>query len=102
MLISARNVVDGQSKESLTRMTGEVCTQTSMEVDSFVSDIGGLCESLSLIAKYCCDYQDMEDTKITSLVEHCFICANEMLNFQHDQGMSHTCRIMNVVHLFYK
>ena len=99
MFVSARNVVNGQSKEAITRMTEEVCSQASMEVDSFVSDIGGLSESLSLIAKYCCEYQETEDTKITSLVEHCFICANEMLNFQHDQGMSHTCSVMNAVYL---
>ena len=71
----------------ITRMTAEVCTEAGLRVDSFVSDISGLCESLSLIAKYCCDYQDVEDTKIASLVEHCFICANEMLEFTHDQGM---------------
>ena len=67
-------------------MTGEVCTQAGVPVDNFLSDIGGLCESLLSIAKYCCDYQDMEDPKIVSLAEHCFICANEMLNFQHDKG----------------
>jgi hypothetical protein len=99
------NVVDNQSKEAITHMTAEVCAQVGIGVDSFINDIAGLCESLSLIAKYCCDYQDMEDTKITSLVEHCFICANEMLKFQHNQGMSHTmsCNIIkNTVRLDHK
>ena len=87
-------IVEGQSKEAITQITEEVCTQAGMEVETFIDDIGGLCESLALIAKYCCEYQDIEDTKITSLVEHCFICANEMLNFQHNQCMSHTCMLL--------
>ena len=97
------NVVSDQSKEVITQMTAEVCTQAGLRVDKFIRDIGGLCESLSLIAKYCCD-QDIEDPKIASLVEHCFICANEMLKFQHDQGMSDMryFGIMNTAHLFHK
>ena len=96
MSVCIYNVVDNQSKEVITQMTAEVCTQAGLRVDKFVRDIGGLCESLSLIAKYCCDYQGVEDTRITSLVEHCFICTNEMLKFQHDQGMS-DMRYFNLV-----
>ena len=81
------NAVDGQCKEAITRMTEGVCLQAGLPVDNFLSEISGLCESLLSIAKYCCDYQDMEkNPKIMALVEHCFICANEMLSFQHEQG----------------
>jgi hypothetical protein len=37
-----------QSNEAITQMTVEECVQVGMGVDSFINDIAGLCESLSL------------------------------------------------------
>ena len=68
-------------------MTQEVCNEAGVEVENFLCEINGLCESLSSIVEWCCDYKDVGNPKIVSLMEDCFICANEMLNFQHDQGI---------------
>ena len=67
-------------------MTKEVCSIADVPVDNFLHEIGGLCESLSTIVECCCDYKDGGSPNIMPLIEHCVICANEMLNFQHDQG----------------
>ena len=79
-------IVDGQGKEAITQMTQEICNQANVEVDNFLCEINGLCESLSSIIEWCCEYKDVGNPKIISLMEDCFICANMMLNFQHDQG----------------
>ena len=85
-------VVAGQKKENLTQMTSEICAQAGVSLDRFLYEISGLCKSLLVIAKDCCDYSpsDMEKPKIRTLVEHCFTCADEMLNCQHEQGKYYT------------
>ena len=67
-------------------MTAEVCTQAKVPLGNFLSEIRGLCESLSSVARDCCDYQNTTEPEIKPIVEHIFLCANEMLNFQHERG----------------
>ena len=74
----------------LSQITEEVCVQANLPLDKFLEEISGLCESLSLIAKDCCDYQDKDLEKlelIKDIMERCFMCADEMLNYCHEQGV---------------
>lgn len=84
-------LVDGHSKDAITQTTEELCNQAGIQVENFLSEIGGLCESLSSIVEWCSYYKDEENPKIMPLMKDCFICANEMLNFQHDQGVYQRC-----------
>ena len=76
-------VVDGQSKEAITQLTEKVCRKAGVKVDKFLNEISGLCES---IVECCCNYTNVENPNIMSVIEQCAVCAKEMLNFQHDQG----------------
>lgn len=64
-------------------MTEKVCSTAGVKVHKFLNEIRGLCES---VVECCCDYTDVENPSIMSVIKQCVICAKEMLNFQHDQG----------------
>lgn len=68
-------------------MTAEVCTKAKFPLNDFLDEVHELCESVSSIAKDCCDYENKEKPEVKQIVEHCFLCATEMLNYTHEQGM---------------